>query len=311
MMQDICAHNGEGCLFLKCFEDISHTDSTRRTISCDVCEKTTYPRTQRTTGVRMESLVVKLYCANYTYLEAWSRFGVDSASFCGTDENVWTWRSECYENNVCSHRHMHPISWTNDVDFGKDILFVLGSSAHFSHNVLPSFFSQLCDHVVIKTEWSSQSEQMDLECRSAPWRLWLRSSGVLPAQHRPGVLWGEYGTRITHKGAQKCRHWSKYHESEYMVQGINSRRWRSSLVIIKPCERSCFWNKQVIILGTRAKWIWWRKTRDEEVWHASTSAQASWQSEDSKRSSTTRILFEVKQDTSYYLWRRLHTSMVF
>ena len=31
-MQDISAHNGEGSLFLECFEGISPTDSTRRTI---------------------------------------------------------------------------------------------------------------------------------------------------------------------------------------------------------------------------------------------------------------------------------------
>ena len=31
---------------------------------------------------------------------------------------------------------------------------------HFSHGVLPSFFSQLCDHVVIKTDWCSQNERM-------------------------------------------------------------------------------------------------------------------------------------------------------
>ena len=36
---------------------------------------------------------------------------------------------------------MHSISWTSDIDFGKDIMFVLGSYDHFSHNVLPSFFT--------------------------------------------------------------------------------------------------------------------------------------------------------------------------
>ena len=49
---------------------------------------------------------------------------------------------------------------------------------------------------------------------SAPWRPLLWSSGVLPAQHRLGVWWGEHETRKTHEGAWKRRHWSKYHESE-------------------------------------------------------------------------------------------------
>ena len=53
---------------------------------------------------------------------------------------------------------MHSISWTSDVDFGKDIMLVLGSCDHFSDSVLPSFLSQLGDHVVIKTDWCSQNE---------------------------------------------------------------------------------------------------------------------------------------------------------
>ena len=47
---------------------------------------------------------------------------------------------------------------------------------------------------------------------SAPWRPLLWSSGVLPAQHRLGVWWGENATRKTHKGARQCRYWSKFHE---------------------------------------------------------------------------------------------------
>ena len=31
-----------------------------------------------------------------------------------------------------------------------------------------SFFSQLCDHVVMKNDWCPQSEQLEKECRSAP-----------------------------------------------------------------------------------------------------------------------------------------------
>ena len=34
----IYAHNGEGCFLPECFEDFSRTNSTRRTIPCDVCE---------------------------------------------------------------------------------------------------------------------------------------------------------------------------------------------------------------------------------------------------------------------------------
>ena len=47
---------------------------------------------------------------------------------------------------------MHSISFASDIDFGEDIVFVLGSYDLFSHSMLPSFFSQLCDHVVIKTD---------------------------------------------------------------------------------------------------------------------------------------------------------------
>ena len=56
-------HKGEGRLFLKCFEGISRTNSTRRTFPRDVCVKTTYSRT-KTKGVRLEPLVVKRYCAS-------------------------------------------------------------------------------------------------------------------------------------------------------------------------------------------------------------------------------------------------------
>ena len=34
----IYAHNGEGCFLPECFEDVFRTNSTRRTIPCDVCE---------------------------------------------------------------------------------------------------------------------------------------------------------------------------------------------------------------------------------------------------------------------------------
>ena len=46
MVQNVYAHKREGCSFCECFEDFSHTNSTSRTISCDVCEKTTYSRTK-------------------------------------------------------------------------------------------------------------------------------------------------------------------------------------------------------------------------------------------------------------------------
>ena len=49
--------------FLKCSEGISRTNSTRRTIPCDACEKSTYSRT-KTKGVRLEPLVVERYCAS-------------------------------------------------------------------------------------------------------------------------------------------------------------------------------------------------------------------------------------------------------
>ena len=86
-------------------------------------------------------------------------------------------------------------------------MFVLGSYDFFSLSDPLFFFSQLCDHAVIKTDWCSQSEQMATASWSAPWRPLLWSSGVLPAQHQPGVWWGENATRKTHKGARKWRYW--------------------------------------------------------------------------------------------------------
>ena len=52
-------HTKEKDVFFLNAWKVSLTDSTRRTISCDVCEKTTHPRTKRTKGVRLESLVVE------------------------------------------------------------------------------------------------------------------------------------------------------------------------------------------------------------------------------------------------------------
>ena len=56
MVQDIHANNGEGCLFLDCFEWISR-------ISCDVCEKTTHPRTKRTKKT-VAILAQAIFCLN-------------------------------------------------------------------------------------------------------------------------------------------------------------------------------------------------------------------------------------------------------
>ena len=54
------------------------------------------------------------------------------------------------------------------------------------------FFSHLGDHVIISTEWCSQSEQKDTKCWAAPWELLLWSSGILPTRHSPRVWWGGY-----------------------------------------------------------------------------------------------------------------------
>ena len=57
-------------------------------------------------------------------------------------------------------------SWTM-VSFLVRTLFVLGSFDNFSP-CFTFFFSQLCDHVIIETDWCWQSEQMDTEFSSAP-----------------------------------------------------------------------------------------------------------------------------------------------
>ena len=77
---------------------------------------------------------------------------------------------------------MHSISLASDVNFGENIRFVLGSYDHFSLSVSPSFFSQLSDYVVTKTDWCSQSEQMDTEIllsalKTITMKLW-RSPGT-------------------------------------------------------------------------------------------------------------------------------------
>ena len=51
-------------------------------------------------------------------------------------------------------------------------MFVLGSYDHFPLSVSPSFFSQLCDHVVIKTDWCSQNERM---VQRIYWQRWRSS----------------------------------------------------------------------------------------------------------------------------------------
>ena len=48
MVQDVYAYKREECSILECFKGISCTTSTRRNISCDVCEKITYSRTKTT-----------------------------------------------------------------------------------------------------------------------------------------------------------------------------------------------------------------------------------------------------------------------
>ena len=45
--------------------------------------------------------------------------------------------------------------------FGESIVFVLGSYDHFSQCF--TFFSQLCDHVIVRNDWCWQSKQMDTE----------------------------------------------------------------------------------------------------------------------------------------------------
>ena len=80
---------------------------------------------------------------------------------------------------------MHSISLASDVDVGENIMFVLGSYDHFPLSVSPSFFSQLCDHVIIKTDWYSQSEQMHTDIllsalKTSTTKLW-RSPGTTSA----------------------------------------------------------------------------------------------------------------------------------
>ena len=98
---------------------------------------------------------------------------------------IWSWFSLIFRHRRKRFEHerqnatkltsaladpMHSNSWTSHVDFGKDIMFVLHSYDHFSHGVLPSFFSQLCDHVVIKTDWCSQNERMVQRINWQGWR---------------------------------------------------------------------------------------------------------------------------------------------
>ena len=77
----------------KCFSHRLH----KKDIPYDVREKKTCSRTKTTDGVRLESFAVECYCDSSTYFGTRSWFGI-------AEENVWIWRSECYENNVCSRR---------------------------------------------------------------------------------------------------------------------------------------------------------------------------------------------------------------
>ena len=65
---------------------------------------------------------------------------------------------------------VHSISLACDVDVGEKIVSVLGSYDIFLSVFHFFFLSQLCDHVVIKTDWCSHSEQMDTESWLAPGR---------------------------------------------------------------------------------------------------------------------------------------------
>ena len=81
---------------------------------------------------------------------------------CDVCENSHVCReSRCSENNVCTRRLTHPLLLDDGVIFGENIVFVLGSCDHFFQCF--AFFSQLCDHVIIKTDWCWQSKQMDTE----------------------------------------------------------------------------------------------------------------------------------------------------
>ena len=115
---NISVHKGEERFLPERFEDFSRTNSTKRTIPCDVCEN------------------------SHVFRE-----------------------SRGYENNVCTCRLTHLFLLDDGVMFGANIMFVLGSYDHF---LCFTFISQLCDHVIIETDWCWQSEQMDTELCSSP-----------------------------------------------------------------------------------------------------------------------------------------------
>ena len=130
--------------------------------------------------------------------------------FFDTDENVWAWRSECYENNVCSHRLVHSISLASDVDFGENIVSVLGSYdnfltvIHFSFS--PSFVTMSSSKPigVRRMNRRNLAQRLEDHCYEA----------LAFSRHNIDLVFDEEktATRKTHEGARKCRYWSKFHE---------------------------------------------------------------------------------------------------
>ena len=73
--------------------------------------------------------------------------------------------SRCYENNVCTRRLTH-LFLLDDFFLGETKVLVLGSLDQFLS--VPTSFSQLGEHVIIKTDWCDckEEEKCDSEVES-------------------------------------------------------------------------------------------------------------------------------------------------
>ena len=119
---------------------------------------------------------------------------------------------------------MHSISFASDIDFGEDIVFVLGSYDHFSHSILPSFFSQLCDHVVIKTDDAVTLRTWSQLSQSASTLTCLVWAPFLPAEDEDEVF----------QVHDEYFHLVEFHSRHYFSE--SSVSWLSSILSLSDLQ---------------------------------------------------------------------------
>ena len=188
MVQDIYAHKGKGCFLPKCLEGFSYRLHKKHHSMWWLWRLTILKNRKNQKVCDWNHLSLGVTVPAKPALKSDRDLELTQPRFSTQMKNVWAWRTECYENNVYSRRLVHSLSLASDVDFGENIVSVLGPYDNFSFSVSLFFFSQPCDHVVIKTDWCWQSEQMEKEILLSALKTTTTKLWRSPAQHRSWCL---------------------------------------------------------------------------------------------------------------------------